>query len=131
MTNEFDQIKQIAAYRGTETQLLKLAEEASEVIQAAIKYRMKPSDATFTALAEELSDFWIIHDQLQYLLPNLIKHEALYRPFNIRREMIRMEEDEKAVSVREPESEPALDMHPDAVAARRYMLNSQGRKVGE
>ncbi len=131
MTNEFDQIKQIAAYRGTETQLLKLAEEASEVIQAAIKYRMKPSDATFTALAEELSDFWIIHDQLQYLLPNLIKHEALYRPFKIRREMIRMEEDEKAVSVREPESEPALDMHPDAVAARRYMLNSQGRKVGE
>ena len=123
MTNEFDQLKQIAEYRGKETQLLKLAEEASEVVQAAIKYRMKPSDATFTALAEELSDFGIIHDQLQHLLPNLRKHEALYRPFKIEREMIRMEEDEKADTdiVSEVEPEPVLDMHPDAVAARRYM----------
>lgn len=123
MTNEFDQLKQIAEYRGKETQLLKLAEEASEVVQAAIKYRMKPSDATFTALAEELSDFGIIHDQLQHLLPNLRKHEALYRPFKIEREMIRMEEDEKADTdiVSEVEPEPVLDTHPDAVAARRYM----------
>lgn len=131
MKDMTQEIQQIAEFRGKDTQLLKLAEEASEVIQAAIKYRMKPSDATFTALAEELSDFEIIHEQILHLLPNLRRHEALYRPFKIEREMIRMDRDEKAVSVREPESEPALDMHPDAVAARRYMLNSQGRKVGE
>ncbi len=125
MTNENEQIKQIAEFRGKETQLLKLAEEASEVVQAAIKYRMKPSDATFTALAEELSDLGIIHDQLQHLMPNLRKHEALYRPFKIEREMIRMEQDGKAVTDTPPEHEPALDMHPDAVAARRYMENQK------
>lgn len=120
MKDMAQEIQQIAEFRGKDTQLLKLAEEASEVIQAAIKYRMKPSDATFTALAEELSDFEIIHEQILHLLPNLRRHEALYRPFKIERELIRMDRDEKE------KGQPIHDTHSDElikIINRQYMEN--------
>lgn len=84
-------IESIARHRGVDTQLLKLAEEASEVAQAAIKHKMNPTDATLAKLGEELADFGIIHDQLLYLIEPLDTHEGLYRQFKVGRELVRIE----------------------------------------
>lgn len=89
--NCIDKLEEVAKFRGLENQLLKLAEEAAEVAQAAIKFKMNPNDSTFAKLGEELADFEIIHEQIQYLCPDLESQEGLYRPFKIEREVLRME----------------------------------------
>lgn len=85
-----NQIEKIAEHYGLNSQLLKLAEEAAEVAQAALKYQRTLSQGAFEHLCEELADFEIVHEQVKLLRSGISEQEQLYRQFKIERELRRL-----------------------------------------
>lgn len=83
-------IEKIAEHYGLNSQLLKLAEEAAEVAQAALKYQRTLSQGAFEHLCEELADFEIVHEQVKLLHSEISEQEQLYKQFKIEREIHRL-----------------------------------------
>lgn len=55
----------IIEHYGTEHQLIKLAEEAGELVQASLKYVDKPNTSTFANLIEEIADVALLTEQVK------------------------------------------------------------------
>lgn len=76
---------------GIEGQLIKLMEEAAELIQACNKKRMKKSGA-LSHLAEEMVDVEILITQLRTAL-NLEKHTQVWKARKLRKLELRLKTD--------------------------------------
>lgn len=70
--------------------LLKLAEEAGEVVVAAIKYRLHRTPATRTELAQEIGDLYAIVDHILMVGGISAKVAATRRNERYARELKRM-----------------------------------------
>ena len=57
----------IIEHYGTEHQLVKLAEEAGELVQASLKYVDKPSTLTLANLIEEMADVALLTEQVKIM----------------------------------------------------------------
>ena len=86
-------IEKIAEHYGLNSQLLKLAEEAAEVAQAALKYQRTLSQGAFEHLCEELADFEIVREQVELLRSGIFEQEQIYKRFKIDREIHRLKMD--------------------------------------
>lgn len=83
-------VKKIADYYGKETQIIKLAEECSELSQACCKFEVENIrnelhyDERMDRIAEEIADVEILIEQIKYLFDvgievNEWKHVKIYR----------------------------------------------------
>lgn len=61
-----EQLKKIAEHYGLDNQLIKLAEEASELSAAALQYRANPKK--LESLLEEIADVENVICQIKYLI---------------------------------------------------------------
>lgn len=89
---EEDVIEEIALANGRDTQLLKLAEECAEVVQAAIKYKQNGDVTSMVHLAEEICDAQILMDQIAVLCPEIPKYSHMFRELKLERELGRLGE---------------------------------------
>lgn len=91
-----EKLHSIAENHGLNTQLLHLAEECAEHIQAAHKCVRFPGDQNkIMNLFEELEDVQIMTDQIRHLLPESEVVSPWIREFKINREVERMNRYEK------------------------------------
>ena len=99
-------IKKIATHYGLESQLKMLAEECSELTQAALKknrlitplkgQRVHCENAKFVTdenLAEEIADVEIMIEQIKFLMPVIKKRISELTDYKIDRQIRRMEEE--------------------------------------
>lgn len=88
----------IADFYGLGSQLLKLAEECTELGDVAFKSWKKSfknkSDIDREHLAEEIADVKLVSEQISYLL-ELDERVSAYRKFKIKRQLSRIKKEQK------------------------------------